>query len=345
MIINAPDLKKLLRSVAAKGDVLLDSKLGTITSISPELTISARTGNFVSRNPFVLVTDGRKLSAVVARMSGEIAIHLDDAALVLKAGRAEVKLETKPARAFNQVPAKDTIVLPLSDIKPLLQYVSVAADKNRAGEYGGGIVKMKAGGCKIEAAATDGARLALTSVPFKYADKFDYVLPLPAVAAILNLEGDTVEVSETDSYLYFSAGNVSLSAAKLAKEFVDYSSYLPKSFAVKYQVDADMFKNALLTVKPLVSDQGEPGIAVHFLDNLVTVTDLAGAAIDQADYVQLEPDENFQPTPASIKVNIDHLLSFFANISGPVTISANGPRSPIWLEAGNKQMLLAVLAG
>jgi DNA polymerase III sliding clamp (beta) subunit (PCNA family) len=195
------------------------------------------------------------------------------------------------------------------------------------------------------AAATDGARLALTSAPYEGADKFDYVLPLPAVAAILNLEGDTVEVSETDSYLYFSAGNVSLFAAKLAKEFVDYSSYLPKSFAVKYQVDADMFKNALLTVKPLVSDQGEPGIAVHFLDNLVTVTDLAGAATDQADYVQLEPDENFEPTPATIKINLDHLLSFFANISGPVTISCNGPKMPIWLEANNKQMLLAVLAG
>jgi DNA polymerase III sliding clamp (beta) subunit (PCNA family) len=167
---------------------------------------------------------------------------------------------------------------------------------------------------------------------------------MSAVQALSSLEGDTVEVESTDSYLHFYANSVDIYANRVSREYPNYQSFIPKIFAVRYQVDADMFKNALLTVKPLVSDQGEPGIAVHFLDNVCTVEDFSKAATDQADYVQLEPDENFQPTPASIKVNIDHLLSFFANISGPVTISASGPKQPIWLEAGNRQMLLAVLA-
>jgi DNA polymerase III sliding clamp (beta) subunit (PCNA family) len=343
MIISAPDLKRLLKSVSAKGDVLLDSKLGTITSISPELTISARTANFVSRNPFVILTDGRKLFQVVARMSGEIAIHLDDAALVLKSARATVKLETKPAKPFVAPATKDATILPLPEVKSLLAYTSVSVSKNIAEQFGG-VVKLTAKDGVLQAAGTDGARLALAKTVCTGYFVLDLTIPMSAVQALVNLEGDTVEVESTDRYLHFYANSVDIYANRVSREYPNYQSFIPKSFGVKYRVDADMFKNALLTVRPLVSDQGEPGIAVHFLDNVVTVTDLAGAATDQADYVQLEPDENFEPTPATIKVNIDHLLSFFANISGPVSISLNGPRQPIWIEAGTKRMLLAVLA-
>lgn len=345
MIIAATELKKLLKSVAAKDDILLDSKSGVLTSVSPDLTVSVRTGNFVSRTPFLVATDGKKLGQVVARMSGDIAIHLDGAALVLKSAKAVIRLETKPAKPFSPPPAKDTIVLPLSAIKPLLQYVSIAADKNKAGEYAGGIVKLKSKGSRIEVAATDGARLALASVEYKGADKFDYVLPLPAVAALKNLEGDAVEVSETDSYLYFAAGNVSLFAAKLAKEFVDYQSYLPKKFKAVYQVDAEAFKNCLLTIKPLAAEVGEPAIFVHFLDGQVSVTTRDGAATDSTDCTQFSPDEVFEGAIESkIPVSLDSILSFFANVTGDVLLSANSGKEPIWLESGTKQMLVAVLA-
>lgn len=343
MIIQAAALKKLIKSVAAKDDILLDSKTGQIVSVSPELTIAARSGNFVSRNPFVVLVSGKQLGAVVSRMNGEIAIHLDGAALVLKSARATVKLETKPAKAFSPPPAKDAIVLPLSDIKPLLAYAATSVSKNVAEQFGG-VVSLKSVGGFLQAAGTDGARLALAKIPHD-GPQIDYLIPMSAVQALGNLEGDTVEVESTDSYLHFYANSVDIYANRVSRDYPNYQSFIPKSFAAKYQVDADLFKNALLTVKPLVSNVGEPGIAVHFLDNVVTVEDLGKAATDQVDYVQLEPDENFEPTPATIKVSVDNLLSFFANISGPVTISCNGPKSPIWLEANNKQMLLAVLAG
>lgn len=342
MIIGALELKKLLKSIAAKDDVLLDSKSGMIVSISPDLTVAVRTGNFVSRSPFVVLVSGKQLGAVVNRMSGEIAIHLDGAALVLKSARAVVRLETREAKPFNPPEPKKTITLFLADIKPLLTWAAASAGKLISEQFGG-VVKLKSTDKSIQAAGTDAARLALAEVPYD-GPKFDYLIPLSASQYLTGLDGDVVEVEETDSYLHFISGNVDLYANKLSRDYPSYNSFIPKSFAAKYQVDSEQFRSALLTIKPVISNVGEPGISVHFLDNVCTLEDLGKAATDQVDYTQLEPEPMFEPMSATIRVSVDSLLSFFGSVSGPATISLNGPKQPIWLEAGNKQMMLAVLA-
>lgn len=343
MITPAADLKKMLKAVASKDDLLLDSKLGQIVSVSADLTIVARSGNFVSRTPFNVSVSGKQLGAVVNRMSGDINIQLVDGALVLKSARATVKLETKVAKAFNPPPLKDVITLPLPELKPLLTYALNSVSKNVAESFGG-VIRLADKAGSLRAAGTDGARLAISEIPYT-GSPVDLLIPVGAVTAISNLEGYTVDVVIAENYLFFGAGDVKIYAGRLAKEFVAYESFLPKTFAAKYEVDSEALKNSLLTVKPLIGDEGEPGISVHFLDNVLVVEDFHRAATDSVDYLQLDPEPTFEPVSATVRLNVDHLLSFFGNITGPATISVNGPKSPIWLEAGNKKMLLAVLAG
>lgn len=341
MQIQASELKKLLKSVAAKDEILLDSKSGMLVSVTPDLTVAVRSGNFVSRNPFTLLVD-KKFQQVVARMSGDIAIHLDGAALVLKSARATVSLATKAAKPFNPPTHKDLISLPLAEIKPLLAYAVGAADVNKASPFGG-VIKLKSKETTIQTAGTDGARLAIAEIPYSGA-KFDLLIPTPAATVLGNLEGDTVQVAETDSYLFFQAGNVSVFANKLSKEYPAYDGFLPKSYKAKYSVDAEAFRNAILTIKPLLDGPGEPACFVQFLDNVCQISAADGSASDAADYTQLDPEPTFDPISMKIPISATNLLSFFANISGEVTLSANSSKEPIWLESGNKKMLLAVLA-
>jgi DNA polymerase III sliding clamp (beta) subunit (PCNA family) len=342
VILAAADLKKLLKQVAGKDDLLIDTKIGQIVGQGPDLTTVVKSAS-LSGGGFLVAVCGKKLGQVVNRMAGDISVELVGAGLVLKSARATVTLETRAGKAFTPPPAKDAIVLPLSAIKPLLAYVSGMASKNIAEQYGG-VVSLKSISGAIQAAATDGARLAMSEIPYD-GPKFDYLIPVSAVSALANLEGETVEVESAPSYLRFHANCVDIYANKVSRQFPNYQAFLPKSYAVKYQVDAGMLRNALLTVRPVLDSQGEPAINVHFLDNQVKIISARGDAEDSADYTQLDPEPTFEPVSMSVPVNCDHLLSFFANISGDVTLSANSSKEPIWLESGSKKMLLAVLAG
>jgi DNA polymerase III sliding clamp (beta) subunit (PCNA family) len=351
--VNIPSatLKSLLKKCApAKAeDLFLDTAAGLLVAYDHDLTILVHSPSLVGEGYQVLIP-ARKLTTVVNRMSGVIGIEAVGKTLVLKSARATIEIETKPSKKQTPLVFSETLSLPLGTVKSMLAFAAISADTNKASDYGG-VVKFQskvlsydAGKPKygMQAAGTEGHRLFIAEESTDMDLGFSYTIPLPAVAAIQTLEGETLEVAETDSVLFLRAGDVSIYAAKLSKAFPNYDNFIPKEFKATYSVDAEQFKGVLRMIQPMLDPEKLNASSVHFLDGLVTVS--APGAKDAIEYKQLLPDPIFEDTiNSSVLFNGEYLLSYFGAVSGSVDISVGGKNAPLWVVCGNRKMLLGAV--
>ena len=75
---------------------------------------------------------------------------------------------------------------------------------------------------------------------------------------------------------------------------------------------------------------------------IISVSNNSGSAEDVIDAEQIEPDPAFDILPDH-RYSIDSgaLLDFYGAVNGDTIICGNGPANPVWIEAGNKQLLCA----
>lgn len=355
MNIAATELKSLLKKFSgSKADqLLLDTTAGKITATDSD-TLIVVTSDLL-RDSFVTSVNARKFIAAVNRLSGNIAITWKNS-LVLKSARATIELEVTDAKPVKLSSPERGIKLPLLPVRDMLQYAAAAADTERASAFGG-VVQLSTENSGIDtvtvtglkAAGTNGQRLQVAthadeSYPAALAP-LSTLIPLPAVAVLRALDGDTLSLGETDSHVYLQAGNTEIWSAKLTKTYPDYSRFIPKEFKYVFEVDAAEMLRVLKTVDLTVDGAISNACTVHFLDGTVTVKSYGtgDSAEDACAYTQITPDPAFDMVDFSAMWNHKFIADFFAAASGVVTISANSAEKPFVFSAGNKTMLVAAV--
>lgn len=357
MLIAATELKSLIKRISPASAEMLILSDGGLVAAGSDLTICAANEAFKGLGLFQV--NARKFSSVVNRLSGQVDVQKMDNVLIIKSAKTKVEMETatvKP-RAFTAPETLHTI--PLPSVRDLLKYVSMAADSNKAA-FAGGVVQFETVTTglfdeekisAIEAMGTDGKRCAWSSVPFD-GSAFKYHMTLPAVAAIQGLDGDTIQIGETDSFYYLKSATTTIYANKLAKGYTNYKSILPKDFKFQATVDAAEFKQVLYTVEPMIQDVEQFAVVVHFLDGKLSVRTVGkgGTAQDEMEYVA---DPLADVSEFKTRINHKFLNDYFSVVSGEVTFNANPPvlnkgqmvPQPVILESGNRKIMIAPVAG
>ena len=290
----------------------------------------------------------RKFSSVVSRLSGEIDLAVSDKGLSLKSARASVLLERVAAKPPAHQIVKLSLSLPLATVKSLLSYAITSADPNKAVD-GGGVVQIStlAKGIedntivKLRSVGTNTIRLALAEADTTQEQPFSLNIPLAAAIAIQGLDGEILGVAETEKLFVFSAGDVEITAVKLAKPYPNYGAYIPKEFKYQFEIPAEAAKQALRVVEPLIEND-ENACVVHFLDNSMVVRSIGGggSAEDALETVQVKPDPVFDAVDFRILLNHRYLADFFGAVTGSVTFEANGPDKPVILRVPGKTLLI-----
>jgi DNA polymerase III sliding clamp (beta) subunit (PCNA family) len=358
MQIQATELKSLIKRISPASAEMLIISDGGLVAAGSDLTICAANEAFKGLGLFQV--NARKFSSVINRLSGQVDVQKMDNVLVIKSAKTKVEMETAAVKPRVFLAPETLHTLPLSAVRDLLKYVSMAADSNKAA-FAGGVVafetlttglfdeeKISA----IEAMGTDGKRCAWSSTEFEGSAPFKYHITLPAVTAIQGLDGDTLQIGETDSFYYLKSNHTTIYANKLNKAFTNYKNILPKDFKFQATVDAAEFKQVLHVVEPMIQDVEQFAVVVHFLDGKLSVRTVGkgGTAQDEMEY---QADPLADVSEFQTKLNHKILADFFSVVSGEVTFNANPPvlnkgqviPQPVILESGNRKIMIAPVAG
>lgn len=349
MLIPSSELKSAIKKIsAAKTDhVIWDFPSGKMTAASLDLVVQV-VGIHDALSDKSVQVNSRKLSAAISRMSGDIDITVDKS-LTLKSARATIQLEILPAKAPVVTPVY-TSQASLSVVRSLLQYSSIAADPDKASNFGGvvqlstvtvGLEEPKVVG--LRAIGTNAQRLQIVQEDLVGGPAFSYLVPLPAVAAILALDGENLEMGESEKQLFFRSGNVSITASKMIKTFPDCSRFVPKEFKYVFQAEAEALKSVLRTAELMVDASVQNAVSVRFLDNALTIRSIGvnSSAEDSCEVTQVTPDPIFESVDFSALLSHKYLADFVNSVSGLTTISANAHNKPFVLEAGQYKMMVA----
>lgn len=348
MKIQASELKSMLKrinSVKSTQTILTD---GGILAMDQDISVCTASVSFAGFRVDTSV-DSRKFSSVTNRMSGEIEITTTDSSVILKSSKTKVEIEHKPSPKRSYVKPPKLITLPLGVLKETLKYAASAANPNKAAATGGAILFQSVMGGDLfeeeltgfEAMGTDDNRCAFITADIKPDMAFDYSIPLPAVAALQQMEGETVSFGDAGSVYYFHSGATTVYANKLSKTFPNYKNFVPKDFKFEAELDHIKFKQSLYTVEPMTQEEEKFGIHVHFLDGLLAIGTVGkgGSAEDEIDYAAVK-GPGF-----SSKLNHRFIQDFVSAATQPVVFKANSSTEPILLESGKRKLLVAPVAG
>lgn len=353
MKISSVELKGLIkRLTCVKGeDLILTS--GGLVARDQDMTVCVASDKF-SGVPNTSV-DFRKFSAVTNRMSGELEITFGQS-VVVKSGKAKAEMECKTPKPYVFTRPEELIELSLAPVKELLKYTSSAASTNKADSMFGGFVQFESTVkdnfdseeiLGFESMGTDGHKCAYESVAAPNCGKgakFNYLIPLPAVAAIQLMDGKTLQFGETPSSYYLTSGATTVYANKLSKKFPNYRSFLPKTFKFTAVLDPVELKRVLHTVEPMVQEAEQYGVVFHFLDGRLNVKTVGsgGTAEDEMEY---EADVLADVCEFTSKFNLKILTDYLGCVSTDITFNANSDKDPVILQSGNRNYMMAAVRG
>lgn len=360
MIVPAATLKSVLKRLSAvKSDQFtFDTGTGLVVARDQELEVRVLSRALASpdvRDHQVLNINLRRMSSATSKLSGEVTITPSDRGITLASKRTSFTIEAAPGKVPVAIVPPTPVSLPFASVLGLLKFAAASAETNRASPFGG-IVQLKSyagfeddGDVEYEAAGVAGGGHCLAvakgtgftvSIPKLH-------IPLAAVRALQDLDAETFELSETESLLIFRVNegdtHIAIHASKLAKQFPEYGSFIPKQFKFIASIEPAEMKEALNSVAAMIGQDARDDAGAVFLTFkggtvAVRTVSKTNAAEDSAPYKGLA--EAGEEEYIYLLKHV-HLSSFFGAAKEPVIFSGNGGNEPVVLQAANVKIVLA----
>lgn len=301
--------------------------------------------------------NGKKLSQVVSRMSGQIGIEKEDKKLVLKSAKARIDLEVQNIKSLK-IPDTVNMVTATSlpDFKKALSLAAGSASPNKSAAYGG-VVQVQSLALGIEdthpqgyrIVGTDGAVLTVVTVNHMAGFEFKFLLNLAGASIVQIMDGEVVSIGESDKHVWFKSGAVTLFASKPVQIYPNFDKILVVEPKLRFSFKTEEWLSALRTVEPLIDDVDQGGVGVQISDGVVQFknTGVGSSGQDEAPYEQVLPDPLFEsPVKVSgLRVNAKHLAQFLSRSSGEAILNMTEKNNPIKLESGNVMTLVMPMLG
>lgn len=345
MNIPATELKQVLKRLSAlKTEAYILSD--TIQAQDSDALVVAES-HLKFDEPFAV--NGKKLTQVVNRMSGQVGLVREPNKLVVRSGRAKVELEIQKAKpAAIPEPPKHTMTLPLGEFKSALSVAGHSVDPARSAKHGNSVHLFSLPlpldqdsptGYVAEGAGLGARILTRVRVDRQVPREFNFALNLAAAGVVQLMDGDVVEVGETNNAVHLSANGVRIYATRPPYPYPDFTKAFPPKFPTIFQIETEGFTKALHTVEPMLDETQQ--IACKFHENIVQlqVISQTSTAEDSTEYEQVEPDPVFEPREMTLNLNAKHLSGFLGKAGEKFRVCVFSPTLPVKLESGNLTVL------
>ncbi|MEQ1951003.1 DNA polymerase III subunit beta [Mesorhizobium sp. CN2-181] len=257
----------------------------------------------------------------------EMALTSDGQNMTLAAGRSSFRLPVLPAADFPTMTVggfSHEFSLPGKTLAAMVAAVEFAISTDETRFYLNGIYWAQSGE-RLEAAATDGHRLALYPLPLPAgADGMPgVILPRKTVRMLKSIldEKQDAAVAVSDTKIRFAQGQASLVSKLIDGTYPDYRRVVPADNQNRFSVDREELAKAVDRVTTISSERGS---AVRFAFGeedlrLTTANPEAGSAED-ALRLDLEQGE-----PVEIGFNGKYCLDMLAAIESETVTFLLGP--------------------
>jgi DNA polymerase-3 subunit beta len=213
-----------------------------------------------------------------ARRFGEIARHLDaddvevaveGTQATVRGGRATFKLmglDASDYPVFPEVKAEHALTLTQGTLKNLIKKTLFAASEDVT-RYALNGVCIQAEGNEVRFVATDGYRLALTSLKteIEIGGIVDVILPSKAASELSKVLGDDdpAEISFGESHISFECGGFHFVTRQAEGKFPPYREVIPQSFEKEVRISRGPFLDVIDRVA-LMCDENNRQVIISF---------------------------------------------------------------------------------
>jgi DNA polymerase III sliding clamp (beta) subunit (PCNA family) len=291
-----------------------------------------------------LMVNSRLFNSICSKLTKDAAISWEEGKpLTIRSGKFKADipiLKDKPP----EVPQNSINGIKLSGkiLNDLLAYASsVTTDGVRFDHTGS--VHLEIGIHTLKATATDNLRIAFMTAEMLIEAGIKFLIPSKIVRAIKDLESD-IEISESNSCIFFKTNELTVWTKKLTKPFPDIQKVIPKSYKLIVEIKTDELQEALSLLSPTV-DQEKPLVIFDFKGDVLGLSckNSEGSAKHEIEYTPIVPDAFDEPVCFKIGVNENFLKKHLTTLRGCDTIifKVNGSGSPFLIEAGEKRLLMA----
>ena len=346
MNIPAAELKHTLKKLSpVRTETYRFDGCGIMAQDSDALVIVDGPYSFVPFN-----VNGKKLAQVVNRMSGSISLDKEKGSskLVIKSAKAVVELEIQEVKpTLLPEPATHSLSLDLGPFKKALTTAAASANPAKSA-IGGGVVLIQNLPLGLEETESSGYRITgtdlivMTVVTVKepVGLQFRSLLNLTAAQVVQLMDGDKLEIGDTNKYLILKSGGTTVYASKPVQKYPDFDKLLAYPCSTKFSFKPEEWLSALRTVEPLIDEAVDKGaVGLRFADGVVKCSSVGvgSTASDEADYEQLDPDPIFDPKEISLRLTAKYLSGFLSKAGPEATFGIT--ENPIRLESGGVVVL------
>lgn len=321
---NTSDAERLVRitSPAPCGEALV-GMVGTDASLS--VTVAARTiGNCN------LVIQYDELAPAIKNLADRVTLT-DDGTLL--SGTLTTKLKCWPAhKELSDFPIEDTVhhidginLAGLKEQYKLVDFAIPAFD----GKFVVRTAQLASSNGTLRMAATDHISVALSERPGMHGD-FNFTIPQPALELLHKMNGEILDITETEHFWRFSTKRETLVYAKNYAEFPPFERVIPPHHDgwTKITVDAGAIASALKRLLPHAIDKAKP--SAYFVtdgDQLLIGTERAEKVRDPMGFtyeaLRVTASASVKAlSNASVEVTLDmnRVLPFLGRVKGDVEL-------------------------
>ena len=316
--LEADEEKQIIRLTA------FDLALGITTQFSATIEIG---GGGAIALPAKLLSD------MISRLpAGSISFRIEDLVAAIAAGTGRYTLNAADAAEFPELPTADSqeaIALPADALLKALKGTVFAASTDETKQILQG-VHIFADGDRVEFAATDGHRLAVSPIVLEDAEIIpnDFTIPGRALRELERCISDTdtpILFHHGSAYIEILLPGTHLACRLMEGQYPNYRQLIPAQFSREAAIDRRSLIDALTRVEVLASAKNNVvtlAIGSEQIQISATAQDLGSGT--EAIACDLKGE------PIDIAFNVKYLLeSLKAIASSEVLFCANTPKSPV----------------
>lgn len=335
LVIGIVDRKQ---TMPVLGNVLMETKDQCFSVVGTDLDIELIGQKFLENaqlTPSQFTLPGRKLMDICRALPEKAPIELfqDQEKIVLRSGRSRFVLSTYPVTEFpnfSQVHGNVHFSITQKDLLWLLQRTFFSMAQQDVRYYLNGLLLEVGEG--IRAVATDGHRLAVSTVPNseKNEQTVSVILPRKGVSELIRLLSETsqpVEVTLGEAHIRICAHTFTFSSKLIDGKFPKYERVIPTAHDKSFIIERDELRPALSRAAILCNEKFK-GVRFEIGEGRLTLS----ANNREQEVAEEELSINYSGPPLDIAFNVTYLLDIL-NVVDP------GPIKLDFLDAGSSVLL------
>lgn len=332
-------------------NVLLEKKGDQLTFLATdiEIQITTSTSGAGGEGDGAVTVGARKLQDILRSLpeAAEISLVLEDKRLQVRAGKSRFNLQTLPADDFPRMTIAEgetrKIELTQGVFKQLLGKTQFAMAAQDVRYYLNGLLLM-ADGKELRAVATDGHRLAYSSVEIaNEMPRQEMILPRKTVLELNRLLSDNDEpltIMLAPNQVRFAFGSIVLVSKLIDGKFPDYERVIPATLKHHLVIERQMLMQGMSRAAILTNEKFR-GVRIVLADNSLKII----ASNAEQEEAQEEIEVAYSGDPLDVGFNVGYLLDVLNNVhNNEVTWSFNDSNSSALISVpGNDRFKYVVM--